>query len=361
MKSKPLIQKMTERWTSVVVKHHGEAFEKDVYDKYEVSCRCRIRNKTTGKILSGKSEQVGLLGGGVRKMLKRHRICLASFYPDKIPKKIHEYDCDHIDGNHNNNRLDNLQWLHKSEHAKKTMEQTKRTRKSRVEKAGKMVVVVAAKNDTVIGPSMVGRTFGSTTCAGRALGVLQSNVSQSVKKGYWVKNMYRFALIEQPLLRGEIFKEWNGYWVSNKGRYKHKNGKISTGTRHNGGRYHVVVVNLNGKRQRYYVHILVWEAFNGPIPPGKVVMHNDTYDTLDDEGYERNYLEDLSLGTQQENTQSYQDNRKDLKRVRCIDDGNEFRCAAEAGRYFGLRCDQVSEVCRKKRKTAGGKKFEYVN
>lgn len=85
-----------ELWTPVVIRHHGEAFEKDVYENYEVSCRCRIRNAKTKKVLSNKIDYVGLLGGGTRKMLCRYRICKASFYPDEIPEDIDNYDVDHI-------------------------------------------------------------------------------------------------------------------------------------------------------------------------------------------------------------------------------------------------------------------------
>ena len=109
---------MSERWVPIVVKHFGEVFERDVYNTYEVSSNCRIRNRKTGKVLSDKNEIVGLRGNGIRRMLRRHRLCLASFYPDNIPENIGDYDVDHIDGNHDNNTLSNLQWMTKSEHTK---------------------------------------------------------------------------------------------------------------------------------------------------------------------------------------------------------------------------------------------------
>jgi hypothetical protein len=69
-----------ERWTQVVIKHHGEAFEKGIYKKYEVSDKCRIRNFKTKKLLSDNNERVGLYGCGIYKLLRRHRICFGSIH-----------------------------------------------------------------------------------------------------------------------------------------------------------------------------------------------------------------------------------------------------------------------------------------
>ena len=92
---------------------------------------------------------------------------------------------------------------------------------------------------------------------------------------------------------------------------------------------------------------------------GEVGMHNDTYNTLDSTGYQRNWLCDLSWGTQQQNSQSYNDNRTDLKRVRCVDTGDEYRSAGAAGRDMGLVGSSIWAVCQKKLKKTGGKTFEY--
>jgi hypothetical protein len=352
-----IINTEMERWVPVIIKHHGKEFEKSVYDTYEVSCRCRIRNKKTMRTLSDKTDYVKLRGNNVSKSLVTYRVCLASFYPNKIPKDINNYDVDHIDGNHKNNVLSNLQWLTKNEHSKKTMKQTHGKRKSTKYKRGKMVMIVSVKDEPIIGPSMVGRTFYSQYCAEKKLNLTKDTISNCIKKGYWL-GIYKFEYITQQLLPGEIFKKWNDYHVSNRGRYKNKNGKITNGKKH--GKYRKANLTVDGVYKGYYIHIIMWEAFNGPIPEGLVVMHNDTYKTLDDEGCERNWLEDCSLGTLSENTQSYHDNRRNIKRVRCLDDGREFICAASAGRHYGINGDLISLVCRKKRKTTFKKKFEYI-
>lgn len=348
-----------ERWTSVVIKHHGKKFEQDVYDKYEVSCKCRIRNKKTGKYSSTNSEQVGLRGNGIRKMLKRHRICLASFYPDDIPINIDDYDVDHIDGNHENNILSNLQWLTKSEHTRKTIKQTKNSRKKLIDKRGKPVIIIDDKTYNKIGPTMIGREFKSCSCVQKVLNIHQASVSSSSLRGCWAGN-YKFQFLDQQILPGEIFKQYGDYLVSNKGRYKNKNGKISNGSRSTSFRYRCANITINGITRQVYMHVLVWKAFNGPIPRGMVVMHNDTYNTLDKEGYERNWLVDLSIGTRSENTKSYHANRKDSKRVRCLDDDLEFMSAADASKYYGINIGTIWKGCNKYQKTCHGKKFEYI-
>lgn len=109
-------------------------------------------------------------------------------------------------------------------------------------------------------------------------------------------------------------------------------------------------------------------AWIGNIPKDHVVMHPDTFCTLDDEGCHRNWVEDLSVGTKRYNSQCWQDNRDpkyrkrcgNLKRVRNITDGNILSCATEAVEYYGLHLGDLSRVLNKKRKTVLGMKFEYV-
>jgi hypothetical protein len=349
---------ITKRWVPVVVKHYGKEFERFIYDTYEISEMSLLRNKKNGRNLTPKNDQIALSYNGVQKKFMRYRVCLMSFFPNKIPKDIHNYDVDHIDGVHSNNHVSNLQWLTKSDHARKTQAQIKGNRKSFVEKKGKRIVIIYDSHSSIIGPCMTGREFDSITCASKTLELNISNIFKSLNKGY-LTIRFKFKYIEQDLRPGEYFIPLGPYMVSNRGRYKNKHGKITTGY-DTDRRYRRARVNLNGKTKGYLMHSLVWMAFNGPVPPGMVVMHNDTYDTLDEFGYERNYLEDLTLGTQKQNTQSYRDNTT-LKRVRCIDDNIEFRCIADAAKYCGVYdSSPISRVCNKKQKTCKGKRFEYI-
>lgn len=65
-------------------------------------------------------------------------------------------------------------------------------------------------------------------------------------------------------------KELNGYWVSDTGEvFRQMVGGIANGNRK------VMCLTNNGKHYYSYVHRMVWEAFNGPIPEDKEVHHID--------------------------------------------------------------------------------------
>lgn len=100
-----------EVWTPVVIRHFGEFFEKNVAERYEVSNLCRIRKRKNKLISKSNHEKFKFTDGRLVKGLRVHRVCLASFYPEKIPENIEQYHVDHIDGDHSNQNLNNLQWL----------------------------------------------------------------------------------------------------------------------------------------------------------------------------------------------------------------------------------------------------------
>jgi hypothetical protein len=345
-----------ERWVPIIVRHLWEEFEKAVYETYQVSDFCRVRNVKTGKVLEGKGDRCLLTVAGVSKSFMKHRLCLASFYPDKIPKDIDKYDCDHIDGNHDNMVLENLQWLKKGEHSKKTHKSLKKCVKR---KQGKPVEIIDVKNNG--DKALLGATFNSTYCVAEQLGLPHQNVASSARLGFWVRD-YKFKYVETPLLQGEEFRKFKGYEFSNKGRYKNRDGKISIGNKTTGpAKLRSVFLKLNGEdKKSHYMHNLIWRAFNGPITEGKIIAHKQDCNTIDEEGYYRNHLTDLYETTQAECMQHYYENDKSLKRVRCIDDDEIYHCAASAAKRYRTFTGNVAKVCKGERKKAGGKKFEYV-
>lgn len=341
-----------ERWVPVVVRHHGSDYEKAVFEKYEVNNMSQVRNKKTGRVLSSNElGRIELRGNGKGQRFANYRLCLASFFPDDIPDDIGGYHVDHINGNTSDNRLCNLQWITPSEHNEKTMRRTFSTRKSLIEKMGKKVRIIAVKKGGNAG--LVGNFYDSATCAANALKLTPQNVSLSAGQGCFVKN-YKFEYVDEPLLEGEFFLPLGAYKVSNKGRIRMKSGKITTGSKRH-RRHRCVKIKLPGdiKERSYLVHVLVWLAFNDRIPPGQVVMHNNTYNTLDDEGYERNWIEDLSL-------RSPHDNSRRLKKVRCVSNGEVYKSVAQAARDLGLNYGNVWNVCNGNQKSTGGMTFEYV-
>lgn len=60
------------------------------------------------------------------------------------------------------------------------------------------------------------------------------------------------------------------------------------------GRYRTVHATINGVKKRLYVHRIIWEMINGPIPEGMVIDHIDG-NTLN------NKLENIRLVTRTQN------------------------------------------------------------
>ena len=101
--------------------------------------------------------------------------------------------------------------------------------------------------------------------------------------------------------------------ISNYARFKKPSGIITIGTKNRNKKYRMVALHYkddNNVRQdiRYYVHRLVWEAFNGPIPKDKEVLHDDAANLHEDGSY-RNWLRDLSIGTRKENMLQFHSHR----------------------------------------------------
>jgi len=136
---------------------------------------------------------------------------------------------------------------------------------------------------------------------------------------------YYWKAVEMPKIEGE---EWcevpafitpvPGYRVSSKGRVTNLYGILSPQCPSRYGKYKTVTLQKSARgtdRVRWYVHRLVWAAFNGPIPEGYDVMHEDDQELapLGDDGYYRNYLEDLNPGTRSENMISFHAAKKAKK------------------------------------------------
>lgn len=89
-------------------------------DRYEVSNLGQVRNKKTGKILKQQPNRkedgyLRVYVGGKKEYV--HRLVAKSFYggDDEDAINYDRYQVNHKDGDHYNNRLDNLEWCTPSE------------------------------------------------------------------------------------------------------------------------------------------------------------------------------------------------------------------------------------------------------
>lgn len=117
----------------------------------------------------------------------------------------------------------------------------------------------------------------------------------------------------------------------------------------------------DGKRFGYFVHRLVWEAFNGPVPEGMQVNHINER-TCD------NRLENLNLMSPKENTNWGTGIRRRSKtQSKMVEqytlDGTHictWFSARGVEREKGIPATNITACCRGKHKIAGGFKWIYA-
>ena len=174
----------------------------------------------------------------------------------------------------------------------------------------------------------------------------------------------------------EIWKDIKGfeglYQVSNLGRvksfYRLKEKILKPSIEHKG--YYRVHLHKNSIGKRYYVHRLVWEAFNGQIPENMQVNHINEIKT-------DNRLKNLNLMTAKENSNwgsrneriakkhsIILKNRKDLSKVVLqftLDNilVKEYPSIHQAERETGFANQYISACCNGKYKQAYGYIWRY--
>ena len=355
--------KPNEIWKPLTIKHHDLDFERDAAKYYEASNFLEIRNQKTKKILKVTSTgQVQISAGGTRKIFTLYPLVYYAFNPSEAPETP-EDNKEYVvvpKNKDDDNHLDNLERLPRGENSRKTMARTKNTRKAVVSKRVKIIEVKDGLDQ-----SLKGKQYESGQSAENILELPKRSAHKSCNRGDFAGGKFKFAYVVQEILTDEIFKEYKGIEVSNKGRVKFTNGKITRGSHLSGTRYHTVGVRLTGdtKCKRYSVHVLVWQAFNGrDVTKGKVICHDES---IPEEerligGYERNWLSDLREGTQSENTQEYNDNRTDLTPVLHIDKQRWYHSGGKAAKALGLHPGNVHNVCKGRQKTTKGQTFCYA-
>ena len=122
------------------------------------------------------------------------------------------------------------------------------------------------------------------------------------------------------------------YKVSSKGRFKGPCG-IAIPTRHrNGSKYKSITMY-----KRHNFHHVVWKSFNGPIPEGFDICHDDNA-PLNSDGSYRNYLEDLRLGTRAENMKEFHNKPEETIQEKSYEKPTEFMT-----NLVEKRCEDITD------------------
>jgi hypothetical protein len=304
----------TSEWTPV---HWPEPrfdpeWVKGVAERYQVSRDLRVRRTIDGAVLqASKTGRICLTFKQVHKTVMVTKLALTSFDPKGTMEKTKgffyksEWHADHVvnRGQSGAHHLNNLQWLHITEHSRKTNGETKTTRKSNALARSKAIRIVS-------GPDRVNEEFPSIREASRQMGLDHGRISLSCRNAWKVKG-YVFAYIDQPDLAGEKWKfdELYGIHGSNFGRIKTKRGVKTYGCQYvyNGVLSKYSLFNTNGKHVP--VHDIIARLFIGPRPSGMVVCHQDSDEACVNGRY-RNWAIDLRYGTQSENMKEHHASKK---------------------------------------------------
>ena len=298
------------------------------YDGYSINEQCRVRGKQ-GTILShGPNYQVNLWMNGNIKKERVYRLALKAFFPH-----IKELETvDHIDGNHRNNHICNLQWMTRRDNTRKSQLGVPSGSGAAQSKA--VWLLDGREGERVT-------RYASTVEAATSLGNTTAKCvsGSALSGGRLASHGYFFVYDEQPDLLGEVWttsevldRELNQtdkpdhkkVKVSNYGRIRTTNGIKKRGAidrRVAGNKYRVSGANF----RLYKDHQLVFMGWYNREAPTQgtvdadgntiVICHDDTA-PRDAFGCYRNWPCDLSLGTMSKNLRDAHEERRRRKRAR---------------------------------------------
>ena len=349
------------------------------YSKYEISTAGKIRNKSTMSILKARKPPNGEVvilkrDDGVRKSQSVNRLVLSTFRPH--PNMANMF-ATRKDGNPHNNMLSNLEWLTRSELAKKTIERTGLY-------LGVPVFLTKLENgieiETVQCQSITkcfelinqffNQELSRKTCNMRG-GVEFSDPDQSSAKKCIVKycdpNKNSTTVVD--LDENEVWKLYGignkkqHYYVSNYGRVKacypiRKTQKLLR--QHAIDGYTRVVLYIGGKPKGYMVHNLVADLFVWNPHNYDQVDHIDT--KRDNNRYTNlRFVEGPSANAKNSATLAKKINPKQVLQIDPLTNRTvcTWKNAYTAGKELNFQSSNILNCCRIKRKTCGGFKWKF--
>ena len=329
------------------------------------------------KILNGNKSRgyhtVYLTNDGKKNLHRIHYLVARAFIGEATTEK---HWVTHIDGNRDNNHVDNLMWVTPKEymqHALETGNKKPLTDEQRRQKSETM------KKRLKDNPDVVKRS-AETMKQKWADPEYKARVSQKISEG-WRKRVAEIEANKPPIelyhvpdLPGEVWKDVVGYEghyaVSNLGRVKslhrdlphktHGTWHISehllsqgfTGPKQNGQYLGVSLHSGNGHMKMMKVHRLVAEAFIPKVEGKDLINHKDCNKT-------NNSVDNLEWCTCLENVHHAMANdRMDwsgVKRraVMNVETGETFKTITEAEKKYNAASGGIGHACRKGCRSAG--------
>lgn len=289
-----------EIWKSIIID--------DKTTNYEVSNIGNVRNKTTGKLLAlnkrkdnGKKNYVYcniFTVNNIKKTLVVHRLVAIAFLEPSLD--VNKTYVDHINGNHHDNCVENLEWVTHSENIKRAHQN-----KDRIS-TGKKVEQWNYETKEYVA------TFNSLREMGKVLDVSEknfhTNLSGRTKYVNTPSGKYFFKYADEKILMKpeelcefEKIKNIENFLIHKDGRIYNVKRKIIMKPRLDKGYVNVMLIGKN-----YPIHRLVAIQFI-PNPENKELVNHKDGNKLN------NHIDNLEWVTQSENIQHAYDTNLNTK------------------------------------------------
>lgn len=241
--------------TSYILKFQTEKWKQiEQFPNYSASTFGRIRNDKTMYILTNINTQSYNMVCLNKRTKRVHQLIALTFIPNPENKKTVE----HINGNKSDNRVINLTWFTHKEQASTVI-------RSHITSQRRRVKQYTMNNEYI-------KTFESIQLAKQETGCL---IIGAVCKGQYKHGAGFIWKFDELILENEEWKEVFHknvtFTVSNMGRVKSKNGRISYGNLGSENTYKIIKTD----NKQCFVHVLVAKAFIPNNDPSKIVNHKD--------------------------------------------------------------------------------------
>ena len=350
-------------WPSANVAAPAVSGKRPAAKAWQVSNYGRCRS-SSGVVTNGTRQVSGYLVVGYcgREWLV-HRLVLLTFRPLPANSNL---ECNHLDGNKANNRLDNLEWT--------THKQNVRHSHQRLPRRSPGPKLSRPVRCRAVGCSSW-TAYDSMTQAAEGLGVSIGSIQRSAVQGRVVKGYEcRPAAAKEHVIKGEEWKQMldpktgaaiSGKMVSSRGRVRTKSGRVLEGSKKNGYLLTTIRLDSEPRGRKVRIHQLVARAFLGPPPSPDHTQVNHK-----DGNRSNNTVQNLEYATPAQNAaHSYRlTPTRTCSHVKPIesrpfgssDQWRRHSSGAGAARELGVHGQNVQKCLKGRRKHTGGYEFRYL-
>jgi plasmid maintenance system antidote protein VapI len=343
---------MNEQWKNI-----------ENFSRYEISSLGNIRNKNTQKYLKLRLNFAGYVHINLindenkTKSVFAHRLVGKSFI-ENIDNKptIH-----HINFIRNDNRVENLQWATVIE-----QNNNKMNKKYIIHHSNNVIWRLSLNNEKIekyfFLKDAVEWCIQNNITDNNLHRIVNKNISNVTTGKKYSAYGYKWIRQNDVEISNEIWKEvpieytnnMKNIWVSNTGKIKYNNNKITYG--HSSGGY----LKISFNKKSFFVHRIVAQAFIDNIDNKEYINHKDGNRT-------NNNIDNLEWVTPKENTEHAINTglssvtKKIIQFDLNMNKINEFMSINDAAKILNIKRQNISAVCEGKSLTAGGFIFLFKN